>query len=77
MAQSFIVNGREKLIMNSGGCGRNRPWLNLRICAGIYLEGLRKSITNLKKDKPSMGRDLNSVHNEYESEQLPTWRRFR
>jgi hypothetical protein len=58
--------------MNRKGCGRKRPWPNLRYYNGIFLEGLRKTTKNLSRDSRSPGRDLNPRPPEYESGVLTT-----
>jgi hypothetical protein len=34
--------------MNWKGCERDRAWHNLRYYAGIFLEGIRKTMKNLQ-----------------------------
>jgi hypothetical protein len=52
--------------MNRKGCGRKRPWPNVRHYTGILLERLRKATNKLSQDRLSPGRDLNTGLPEYE-----------
>jgi hypothetical protein len=58
--------------MNCNGCARKRSWLNLMYYPGIYLEGLRKTTTNLSHDSQSPGRGLNPRSTNYEGKLLTT-----
>jgi hypothetical protein len=53
-------------------CGRKRSRPNLRHYPDIYLEGLRKTTTNLSQDSRSLGRVLKPRYSEYEAGVLTT-----
>jgi hypothetical protein len=46
--------------MNWKGCERKRPWPNLRYYVGIFLEGLRRIMNNLRQGSQYPGLDLKS-----------------
>jgi hypothetical protein len=51
---------------NWKGCGKKRPWPNLRYHPGIFLEELSKATKKLSQDSRSSGRDLNPRPPAYE-----------
>jgi hypothetical protein len=53
----YVVPNVWIIIMNREGCGRNWLWPNLRYYPGILLEGLRKTMKDLREDSghPSRG----------------------
>jgi hypothetical protein len=53
-------------MMNWKGFERKRSWPNLRLYPGIFLEGLRKTMKNLRQDIRSPSRDLSPGPPEYE-----------
>jgi hypothetical protein len=58
--------------MNSEGCRRKLPWLNLRYYNAIFLDGLRKTTKYIEQDSRSLGRDLKQRAPEYETGVLIT-----
>jgi hypothetical protein len=59
-------------MMNRKGCGRKRPWPNLRYYSSICLEGLRNITKNFIQDTGFPGQNLNPVPPEYEAGVLTT-----
>jgi hypothetical protein len=63
---SFEQTG-DNWMINRKGCGRKRPWPNLRYYPSICLVGLRKITKNLSQDSRIPGQDSKSGPTEYDA----------
>jgi hypothetical protein len=58
--------------VNCSGCGKKRPWPNLRHNWDVYLDELRKTTKNVWEQRLCPGWDSNWEHPEPKPERVPT-----